>query len=175
MEGASARTVTRDRPGRLTLLLLAIAVQAVAALFFVADIALDLSDSEIGAGVLHNGVELAAVLALVLGIALLWLELRRVMARQARMADQLRVASGALHDLLEERFDDWGLTPAERDVALLLVKGLSLAEIARLRNSAEGTVKAHCNKVYGKAGVTGRTQLVSLFLEDLMTGAVTAP
>jgi DNA-binding CsgD family transcriptional regulator len=36
-------------------------------------------------------------------------------------------------------------------------------------------VKAHCNKVYAKAGVTGRTQLVSLFLEDLMDGAVSAP
>lgn len=174
MEGVSPGTVTRGRPARLTLLLLAIAGQAVAAVFFVADIALDLSGSRFAHGLLHNGIELAAVLALVLGIAMLSLELRRVIARQARMVEQLRIASGALQDLLEERFDDWALTPAERDVALLLVKGLSLAEIASLRNSAEGTVKAHCNKVYAKAGVTGRAQLVSLFLEDLMGGGVAA-
>jgi DNA-binding CsgD family transcriptional regulator len=100
------------------------------------------------------------------------LDLRRLMPRQARLADQLRVASGAFHDLPEERFEDWGLTRSERDVAMLLVTGLSLAGIAGLRNPAEGTVKPHCNKVYAKAGVSGRSQLVSLFLEDLVAGEI---
>ncbi len=170
----TAGRTARGRPVRLALLLVAIAVQAVAAVFFVADVALDLSEADVRHDGLHNVVEGAAVLALVLGVGLLWLELRRLLARQARMAATLRVASGALHNLLEERFDEWRLTPAERDVALLLVKGLALAEIAHLRNSAEGTVKAHCNKVYAKAGVTGRTQLVSHFIEDLMNGGVPA-
>lgn len=159
------------RTGGLALLLSGIAVQALAGLFFAADVAIDMSETG-QSDLLHNSVELMAAAGLVLGIVVLWHELRRLLARQRRMADQLRVASGAFHELLENRFDEWGLTPSERDVALMLVKGLSLAEIAGLRNSAEGTVKAHCNKVYGKAGVTGRTQLVSLFLEDLMDGGV---
>ena len=32
----------------------------------------------------------------------------------------------------------------------------------------EGTVKAQTNAIYRKAGVSGRSQLLSLFIEDLM-------
>ncbi len=170
------RRLAPRRNGRLTLLVAGIGIQLVAALFFLIDVAMDWSEEGAGGtGLLHNGVELVAALGLLLGIVVLGLELRRLLDRHARMAATIRVASGAFHELLEQRFTEWNLTPAERDVALLLVKGLSLAEIAGLRNSAEGTVKAHCNKVYGKAGVSGRTQLVSLFLEDLMDGGVAAP
>lgn len=159
----------KRRPRRLLILQLAIGLQALCALFFVGDVLLDLAGLDPDNNTaLHNGVELVAVIALVLGIALMGREMRLILARQSHMADQLDVASGAFHDLLESRFDDWALTPAERDVALMLIKGLSLAEIAELRQSAEGTVKAHCNKVYAKARVSGRTHLVSLFIEDLM-------
>jgi DNA-binding CsgD family transcriptional regulator len=71
-------------------------------------------------------------------------------------------------DLLEERFVEWGLTPSERDVALFAIKGLSTAEIATLRSTSEGTVKAQTNAIYRKAGVSGRSQLLSLFIDDLM-------
>jgi DNA-binding CsgD family transcriptional regulator len=70
--------------------------------------------------------------------------------------------------LLAERFDEWGLTPAEKDVALFAIKGMSTSEIAGLRNTSEGTVKAQTNAIYRKAGVSGRSQLLSLFIEDLM-------
>jgi len=76
-------------------------------------------------------------------------------------------------DLLEEKFDIWALTAAERDVALFSIKGLSTAEIAALRDTSEGTVKAQTNAIYRKAGVSGRPQLLSLFIEDLMQGPVT--
>ena len=84
------------------------------------------------------------------------------------MESRLREVSGAFAELLAERFEQWGLTPSERDVAWFTIKGLSIAEIARLRGTSEGTVKAHSNAIYRKAGVSGRTQLLSLFIEDLM-------
>ena len=71
-------------------------------------------------------------------------------------------------ELLEERFAEWGLTPAESDVALFAIKGMTTAEIASLRKTSEGTVKAQTNAIYRKAGVSGRSQLLSLFIEDLM-------
>ena len=159
-----------ESPARLATLVLAIALQAACAVFFLGDVVADLSlgDAE-GNSLSHNVVELAAALGLALGVLFLARELRRLMARQKRMAVQIEAASGAFHDVLEERFDEWALTPSERDVALLLIKGLSIADIAGLRGSAEGTVKAHCNKVYSKAGVAGRSELVSHFIEDLMT------
>ncbi len=73
-----------------------------------------------------------------------------------------------IRELLEQRFGEWGLTPAERDVALFSIKGLSTGEIAALRATSEGTVKAQSNAIYRKAGVSGRPQLLSLFLEELM-------
>lgn len=71
-------------------------------------------------------------------------------------------------DVLDESFPDWRLTPAERDVALFLVKGCITAEIATLRSTSEGTVKAQTNAVYRKANVSGRPQLSGLFIEDLI-------
>ena len=85
-----------------------------------------------------------------------------------RAEERLRRASGVFMDLLEERFTEWGLTKAERDVALFAIKGMSTAEIAVLRATSEGTVKAQTNAIYRKAGVTGRSQLLSLFIDDLM-------
>ena len=88
----------------------------------------------------------------------------------------MKVASGACFELLDQNFDEWSLTPSERDVALLAIKGLSLAEIADIRNTKQGTIKAQCNAIYQKAGVSGRPQLLSLFIEELMAdGLSTAP
>jgi DNA-binding CsgD family transcriptional regulator len=147
-----------------------LAVQALCAVFFVSDIlssVLGLRSVPISwqtRELLEIGAALGLVLGLVLGAALL---LRaRAEARTAR--ESLRRAQGAFRDLIEERFAEWGLTPAERDVALFAVKGLSTAEIARLRNTSDGTVKAQTAAVYRKAGVSGRAQLVALFIEDLI-------
>jgi DNA-binding CsgD family transcriptional regulator len=94
--------------------------------------------------------------------------LRGSMRARSRAEESLRRASGDFMELLAERFAEWGLTPAERDVALFAIKGLSTAEIATLRTTSEGTVKAQTNAIYRKAGVSGRSQLLSLFIEDLM-------
>ena len=53
-------------------------------------------------------------------------------------------------------------------MAWFTIKGLSIADIARLRQNSEGTVKAQSNAIYRKAGVSGRAQLVSLCIEDLI-------
>jgi DNA-binding CsgD family transcriptional regulator len=90
--------------------------------------------------------------------------------RRQKAESDLRLASGAFMAVLEERFAAWGLTPAERDVALFAIKGVSPSEIAALRNTSEGTVKAQSTAIYRKAGVNSRAQLLSLFIDDLMEG-----
>ncbi|SDC87931.1 regulatory protein, luxR family [Cupriavidus sp. YR651] len=72
---------------------------------------------------------------------------------------------------MQDQFDAWKLTPAEKDVALLLVKGLSLEEIAGLRESGAKTVRQHAANIYAKAKLEGRHQLAAYFLEDLMAPA----
>ena len=160
------------RPGRLDRRSAAVAgillVQILCTVFFVANIL----SSVLGLVPINwqvsEYIELGAAFGLLLGVVLGVVVLRRTLARSARIEAQLHRASGAFMEVLEERFTAWVLTPAERDVALFAIKGLSGAEIAALRGVSEGTIKAQSNAIYRKAGVTGRGQLLSLFLDDLM-------
>lgn len=145
-------------------------VQALCAFFFVSDIlssVVGLRSAPIS-WEMREALEIGAAIGLVLGLVVGGLMLRRALRDRHRAEEQLRRASGAFADLLAERFAEWGLTPSERDVALFAIKGMSTAEIAQLRATSEGTVKAQTNAIYRKAGVTGRPQLLSLFIEDLM-------
>ncbi len=154
-----------------------LAVQAICTVFFISDIVssvLGLRARPIAwqtRELLEIGAALGLVLGLVLG-ALALLEARR----EARVANtRLRRAQGAFQDLMDERFTAWGLTPAERDVALFAIKGMSIAEIAGLRGTSEGTVKAQSTAIYRKAGVGGRAQLLGLLIDDLTGEAPQAP
>ncbi len=154
-------------------LVLVVGVQALCTLFFVWDIAAGVIGvhREPMAWQSRELIEIGAGIGLMLGVVLGALLLWRVIRRYRQAEGRLRELSGAFAALLEERFAEWGLTRSERDVAWFTIKGLSIAEIARLRGTSEGTVKAHSNAIYRKAGVSGRTQLLSLFIEDLMEEA----
>lgn len=125
------------------------------------------------AWVYYELAQIGAVIGLIFGMVVSATLLLRSIRRQRAAEESLRLASGAFMDVLEERFSDWGLTPAERDVALFSIKGLSTSDIAGLRTTSEGTVKAQTNAIYRKAGVSGRPQLLSLFIEELMGDALT--
>ncbi|MFJ1251943.1 helix-turn-helix transcriptional regulator [Cupriavidus sp. CuC1] len=90
---------------------------------------------------------------------------------RAERDDAARALTRNFLQLMQDQFESWKLTPAEKDVALLLVKGLSLEEIAALRESRAKTVRQHAANVYAKAELEGRHQLSAYFLEDLMAPA----
>ena len=117
---------------------------------------------------LYELIEVAAALGLLAGVCVTAILLYRSQKARAAAEANLRLASGAFHKVLEERFDEWKLTPAERDVALFSIKGLTTAEMAALRGASEGTIKAQTNAIYRKAQVSGRSQLMSLFIDELM-------
>lgn len=164
--GRLRRFLTRGPVG-LGLLL---ALQLVCAAYFI----LDILSSLLGLHTVpidwqvREMFEIGAALGLMLGLILGTLALRHALHERNLAEARLRRASGAFSEILAERFAEWGLTPAERDVALFAIKGMSTAEIAALRATSEGTVKAQTNAIYRKAGVTGRPQLLSLFIEELM-------
>lgn len=152
-------------------------VQVACALFFVSDIVLSVLGvpSAPIPWTYREIMEIAAAVGLVLGVALGAVVLRGTARRASRAEAALKAASGAFMELVDTRFEEWALTPAERDVALFALKGMSIAEIAGLRGTSQGTVKAQANAIYRKAGVTGRPQLLSLFVDDLIdTSAVPA-
>ena len=145
-------------------------MQALCAIFFVSDVFSSVLGLEASAlsWEMRELLEIAAAFGLITGAILGGFAMRRVIRDRNKAQERLRRASGAFLDLLEERFVEWSLTPAERDVALFAIKGMSTAEISVLRATSEGTVKAQTNAIYRKAGVTGRSQLLSLFIDDLM-------
>lgn len=158
-------TLVRQNPGLWILFVL----QAVCALFFGLDALGDLIGNQ---SLAHWGesdvMEYLITGVLVVSLLFTGRQLFLLLTRQKRLEQQMQIASGAFAELLEAHFDGWGLTPSERDVALMAIKGLSIADMARLRETRDGTIKAQCNAVYRKAGVTGRPQLLSVFIEELM-------
>ncbi len=150
---------------------LLLVVQVSCATFFVYDAAADWSGTEHEQAVNsspYHALELLVALALFGGLLATILQIRALARRHQQISRQLDVASGAFATVIKQQFDDWHLSAAERDVALLAIKGLAVAEIATLRQTKEGTVKAQCAAVYRKAGVTGRLQLLSFFIEELL-------
>lgn len=121
------------------------------------------------AWVYYELAQIGAVIGLILGVVVSATLLVRSIRKQRAAEESLRLASGAFMEVLHERFSEWELTPAEKDVAMFSIKGLSTADIAALRNTSEGTVKAQTNAIYRKAGVSGRPQLLSLFIDELMS------
>lgn len=95
---------------------------------------------------------------------------RSLAAEQAERAQWRQRAEGALIGMgraINEQFDRWGLTPSERQVALLLLKGHGHKQIASQTNRSERTVRQHAVAVYSKSGQGGRAELAAFFLEGL--------
>ncbi|MCP5181883.1 MAG: LuxR family transcriptional regulator [Pseudomonadales bacterium] len=68
---------------------------------------------------------------------------------------------------LDTQFTRWDLTGAEKETALLLLKGCSHKEIAAHRGITDATARQQATAVYRKAGLTGRRELAAFFLEEL--------
>jgi DNA-binding CsgD family transcriptional regulator len=73
-----------------------------------------------------------------------------------------------LGEEIEKQFEKWGLTPAEREVGLLMLKGFSHREVAGLRGTTEATVRHQAQATYQKSALPGRSAFCAYFLEDLL-------
>jgi DNA-binding CsgD family transcriptional regulator len=83
--------------------------------------------------------------------------------------DKVRAHLAGLKDGMDQQFVAWGMTGAEREVGLLILKGLSHKEIASLRATTEATVRQQAQAIYRKAGLPGKTAFSAYFLEDLFS------
>jgi DNA-binding CsgD family transcriptional regulator len=143
------------------------------------DLYLDAPDTWRSAHVLY---ELALIIAAMVTSVLLWRgwwrsraalsATQRVLADHAAEREAWRAnADAALAGFsraIDERFDRWSLTPTEREVALMLLKGRSHKQIAYDTGRSERTVRQHAVAVYQKSGLGGRAELAAFFLDDLM-------
>jgi DNA-binding CsgD family transcriptional regulator len=160
---------SKTRGRRATILAGLILVQALCALFFIGDVIKDLRiDGQLDDP--HMVLEFVAAVALVGGVIFLMIELRGLLARMSDMQTGLDVAQGHLAEVIEGFFEDWRLTAAERDVAIMILKGLDNDTIAQVRQTAAGTTRAQATSIYSKSQTDGRAQFISLFVEELLAG-----
>jgi DNA-binding CsgD family transcriptional regulator len=153
------------RWGQPATIAVALVVEVLAAAFFIGD---SLQELATDVDKRHPLTEFPIAIALCFGAFFTIRELRRMLRHTHEQDRALALASGAFLQVVERQFSLWRLTPAERDVAWLSLKGVDLAEIAVLRGSANGTVRAQLARIYEKAGVTSRAQLASVFVDELM-------
>jgi DNA-binding NarL/FixJ family response regulator len=141
-----------------------------------------LSDLRGGGSSAHVSIELAVATMAAVAVGVLWT--RYVLTRSALDASQdtlERTRADAeswrrrneatlrgLADAIDHQLDAWRLTRAEKEVAFLLLKGLSFKEIAEVRDASERTVRQQALAVYAKSGLGGRAELAAFFLEDLL-------
>ena len=140
------------------------------------------SDYRTGSSLSHLAVETIIVLLAAFGAvfvltqnSFLREEVRMTQSQLAQLkveANQWKSKNQALIEGLSLAIDkllqEWGLTPAEKEVALLLLKGLSFKEIGHIRESSEKTVRHQAEKIYEKSNLGGRAELSAFFLEDLL-------
>lgn len=106
-------------------------------------------------------------------------ELETTLGRREAERDAWRERAGralaVLGDAIGDQFRSWGLTPAERETALMLLKGYSHKGIARRTQRSERTVRQHAVSVYRKAGLAGRAELAGFFLGDVSLSEESGP
>jgi DNA-binding CsgD family transcriptional regulator len=99
-------------------------------------------------------------------------ELAARLAQTEREAARWKSEAGGLlaglGEAIDAQFERWELSPAERDIGLLLLKGLSHKEIAQIRKVSEATVRQQAQRLYRKANIGSRNDLAAFFLEDLL-------
>lgn len=128
-----------------------------------------------GAGVIHLTVEIFIALSVFAAIVLLWFknlflkeQLVVSKAENSKWKEQNAHLIGGLSKAIDLQLEEWHLSPSEKEIALLLLKGLSLKEIAEVRSVSERTARQQSVNIYQKSGLAGRAELSAYFLEDLL-------
>ncbi len=174
MTGTQRRWVTLRAIGaswRARVLSVIILLQGISVVFFVGDVLVDYQDIGLDR---HTAYEACATVALLMGIGFGAAEMYKMLQRAAHAEGSLRIAADAFGEMINERFGSWALSPAEREVALMTLKGFDAPEIADFRRTARGTVRAQLAGIYAKSGKANRGQFVSSFIDALLDTPILA-
>ena len=160
--GTATTKTSRRLPRAPTLtesaaIVVVVGLQCLCGLFFVYDLAATVFGwrTEPTSWSWIETLQILATIGLLLGMVLGGLYVRSLLVQRARAAERLRAAAGEFHNLVQDRFAEWGLTPSERDVATFVLKGMSNQEIADLRQTSAGTIKAQTAALFSQGRRVG--------------------
>jgi DNA-binding CsgD family transcriptional regulator len=142
-------------------------------------------DYRSGTELSHLMTEGLIMVVAVFGLAILLIQFRSLQHRAERLTVDLEAARReaerfreeahealrGLGEAIDNQFTRWGLSPAECEVGLLLLKGLSHRDIAQMRSTTETTIRQQALALYRKSGLRSRAELSAFFLEDLLLPA----
>ena len=135
-----------------------------------------LQDAPIRSGmILHLLFETLATLALFVGFGLTWRQIARLRRSAIGDAVKLHRLRGDFDTMLHQRFAIWGLSKAETDIALLSLRGLKITEIAEMRHTRDGTIRAQLSTIFRKSGMKSRTELLAYFMDEFLQHGAQAP
>ena len=115
--------------------------------------------------------QIGASIALLAGIIVTILFMKRSEAVIRRLDQQIGAVSGDFDAQLKTHFDHWRLSQSEAEITIFAIKGFSNAEIGELRGTSATTVKSQMNAIYRKTGFANRQQLIAFMVEELLQGA----
>ena len=147
---------------------------ATAILFFVYDLFVD-------AFIKHEYLTTHFIVELVIFVAVstaLVIGLRDLMQLRTRLAFEKKrhdMFSRELSESIDIQLDEWRMTPSEKEVAWLIIKGYRFSEIARARSVKENTARLQATSLYSKAGVSGRSEFVAEIIQELLLSVSDKP
>ncbi|MCU7959538.1 MAG: LuxR C-terminal-related transcriptional regulator [gamma proteobacterium symbiont of Bathyaustriella thionipta] len=140
--------------------------------------------SDLSHGANNSHLIKEALVVLLAIISLLWIfrSMRRQTLKLSALKQELKNSKNPPHpaeeyvlsarqrlsEVIARQFNDWKMTSSEKEIGMLLLKGLSLKEIAAIRNTLEKTVRQQASTIYRKANVSGRHAFAAWFIEDFL-------
>lgn len=94
-------------------------------------------------------------------------ELKNIKSLHEQQTNEMKQARKDYSGVIQDQFHQWKLTNTESEIGFLLLKGLSLKEIASVRGVKEKTSRQQASNIYAKAGVAGRHEFAGWFFEEL--------
>lgn len=164
----------RDRGGSRGMVAAGMAVLLACMVFFGVDVVADVALHGFSlapyssAELVHLGFEMLAVGGLGYAVVALRAHHRLLRSEAASSRETIQLLRGHFDQVLGRKFPQWGLTAAERDVTLLIIRGLSIADIAAARSTAQGTIKAQSTSIFRKVGVASKAELMSVIVDEFI-------
>ncbi len=143
---------------------ISIVVLIIAILYFSFDVVEDITIEQ--QGIIYITIEAMVFLSILL---VLWFEISRVIQLSSKVQvteEKVTRLRKQIHTAIHEEFESWGLTETEKNIALMLIKGLSMKEIAEVRGVKEKSVRQQATGIYTKSGLANRYELTSHFIES---------
>ena len=153
-------------------------MQIISCLFFTYDVIKDIFEHIIHnqayseADAIHTIFEFIAVIGLLFGSITLWKSLEYNIQLNAKAVQTIEIHKGHFDQVAQSRFQIWVFTHSEKDVAKLILRGLSLKEIAEARSVSVGTIKAQVNSILKKSGAKNRADFLGLFIDEFLDDSI---